>query len=282
MGTSTTVAQEQYGAICAEIKKSMNVRGELEADAAAFAVIDAVCAVLDGLESTHFGAVSTVIQAIAGKLKGPQPPVPNPWFVANGHEDRPNTVTEKYLKNRTYKSGVGSAIRMAGALASATTYGVNVGGAAVNLNALGSTGVHIYKVAAIAAAHKETITISNWCKVIIAAKSARLGLRGAGLAGDLVPGASMPIGIATAIAAAGIKLSMTNLVYATAAKVHWRAFQEQRISGGLGMGTRGRIGPGSQLFWEIFTRRNVSALLGQYDIAQLVNEPAGWRASATN
>ncbi len=268
----------QYDAICAEIKKAMDVRGELEADAAAFAVIDAACAVLDGLEGTHFGVLSTVAQAIVGKLKGPQPPMPNPWFVGNGQEDRPNTYSEKYLKTRKYKDSASSAIRMAGTLASASTYGINVGGAAVNVNALGSTGVHLYKIAAIAAAHKQTITISNWCKVIIAAKSAKLGLRGAGLAGDLIPAASMPVGIATAIAAAGVKLSLTNLVYATAAKVHWRAFQEQSVSGGRGLGTGGKIGPGSQLFWEIFTRRGVTAVFGRYDIAQLVNEPAGWRA----
>jgi hypothetical protein len=256
----------------------MAVPGELKAEAAAFAIIDALSAVTDGFAGTHLAAVSMVGSAIAGKLKGKQPPVPNPWFVANGQEDRPNTVTESYLKRRKYKSVAGSSIKMAGTLASATTAGINVGGAAVNLNALGSTGVHIYKIAAIASSHPQTITIATWCKVIIAAKSAKLAIRGANLAGNLIPGASMPVSMAVAIASTGVKLSMTNLVYATAAKIHWRAFVEQRLAGGLSGAKGGKVGPGSQIFWEIFTRRGATSILGQYEIAKLVDEPAGWRA----
>ena len=43
-------------------------------------------------------------------------------------------------------------------------------------------------------------------------------------------------------------------------------------------GAGGGVGPASRIYWEIFTRRGLTRLLGQYDIAQLVKEPCGWEA----
>ena len=37
-------------------------------------------------------------------------------------------------------------------------------------------------------------------------------------------------------------------------------------------------GPASAIFWEIFTRRGATRMLGAYDVAALVRKPAGWMA----
>ncbi len=39
-----------------------------------------------------------------------------------------------------------------------------------------------------------------------------------------------------------------------------------------------KAGPASTIFWEIFTKRGATRLLGAYDVAALVREPAGWMA----
>ena len=44
--------------------------------------------------------------------------------------------------------------------------------------------------------------------------------------------------------------------------------------------TGATAGPGSAIFWEIFTKRGATLAFGSYDIAALVREPAGWLALA--
>ena len=253
---------------------------ELDGEAKVLCVIDAVASIVDDVAGTSLGPVNTAGQAIYKKLRGKpdRNEIPNPWFVFNGHEDRESPKTKKYLKSRGYKSLGSTAITFAGGLASAETGGVNVGGVAVHANAVGSTGAHMVKILAIANSYKQTKTISEWCSVVMAAKTAKASIRGTQLAGAVIPFASLPASIATAVAKAGVKLTMTNLCYMTAANIHWRAYQEQAISGGLGGGTGGGVGPASKIYWEIFQRRGATRIFGQYDTAALVSEPCGWRA----
>jgi len=266
-----------YDEVVQLIKRSTR---ELDAETRALCVIDAVASVVDDLAGTNLGVVNSVAQAIYNKIRGKQDrnEIPNPWFVFNGHEDRPSPRTKKYMRNRGYKSKGATAITVVGGLASTETAGINVGGLAVHGNAVGSTAVHMLKILAIANSYKQTRTINEWCRVVLAAKAAKASIRGVQLAGAAIPFASLPSSIATAVAKAGVKLTMTNLCFTTAANIHWRAFQEQRISGGLGLGTGGKIGPASRIYWEIFQRRGATRIFGQYDTAALVSEPCGWRA----
>ncbi|MCB8881049.1 hypothetical protein ACELLULO517_12455 [Acidisoma cellulosilytica] len=39
-------------------------------------------------------------------------------------------------------------------------------------------------------------------------------------------------------------------------------------------------GPASSIIWEIFTKRGATRLLGRYDVASIIAEPAGWMALA--
>lgn len=267
-----------YDELVATIKKETR---EMDGEAKVLCVMDAVASVVDDVAGTDLGKVNSAGQAIYKKLKGKQPnknEIPNPWFVFNGHEDRSSPYTKKYLKRRGYKSKGAKGITIVGGLASAETAGVNVGGVAVHANAVGSTAAHMAKIVSIANSYKKTKTISEWCNVILKAKAAKAAIRAGDLAGAAIPFGSLPASIATAIAKAGVKLTMTNMCYTAAANIHWRAYQEQAISGGLNLGTGGKVGPASKIYWEIFQRRGATRIFGQYDTAQLISEPCGWRA----
>lgn len=252
-------------------------------DDAAFAVMASIAAVADALTGEEIGLANSAAQVIYGLVRHkPGLPIPNPWFVFNGHVDpeQNNPITEQYKKSRGYKSKAGTAASVAGAVASVHTAGINVAGTVMHGNATATTSVHLLKIQAIAKRKRESRTIADWCSLICTVKAIKAATRGGQLIGGLIPGGSIPTTVAATVAKSGVKLTYTNVVYTTAAAIHWRAFQEQAISGGRGMGTGGAIGPGSEIFWEIFTKRGLTRLLGNYDIAGLVREPAGWEALA--
>jgi hypothetical protein len=269
-----------YDEITAEIKA---LTRQMDAEAAAFTVLNCVASVTDELTGGHSDLILTAGQKIYQKIKGSgkkSGPVPNPWFVFNGQEDRDNKFTKQYKKSRTLKKVGGSVSSVVGSVASVKTGGINVASTIMHANATGTTAAHMYKIIAIANSYPQSKTIAAWCNLILQVKTAKATIRGGQLIGGLVPGAHLPAAILAAIAKTGVKLTYTNAVYAAAANIHWRAFQEQAISGGRGMGTGGKIGPGSQIYWEIFTKRGMTALLGRYEIAQLVQEPGGWEPLA--
>lgn len=245
---------------------------------------DILAMVYDDVTGSSIGAMNTVCQTLyntlkAGKATG-SPVVPNPWFVVNGHEDRDNHVSQRYLESRAWKSVGGSALSIAGLAASVGTAGINIANIGIHGNALASTGAHMVGLIAIAAdaRYKQSVTIHDWLKLVLAMKTAKAGLRAGSLVGGLVPGAALPAGIVTTVAKLGIKITMTTACLNTAAAIHWRAYQEQQLSGGLGLGTGGKIGPASRIYWEIFTRRGFTRLFGKYDIDAMVKEPGGWLA----
>lgn len=272
---------DDYDLLCADVRKMTN---RMDAESAAWTLLGCVAGVTDELTGGHSeilvegaGAIYNKIKGIQSKKKGP---IPNPWFVFNGHEDRDNKVTKKYKQSRKFKSVGGSIASVAGAVASSHTAGINVTSSIMHANATGTTLAHMMQVKAVARSIPNSKTIDQWCDVILKAKLAKATIRGGQLVTGFIPGAHAPAAIAAAIAKTGFKLTMTNSVYSTAASVHWRAFQEQAISGGRGMGTGRKIGPASRLFYEIFTKRGMTALLGRYDIASLIQEPGGWEALA--
>lgn len=255
----------------------------LKPDVAVLAIMSAVGVLVTGAvtgngEDVAFAAAAgTTVQTLYGFLRGKvnsgaPPVVPNPWFVWNGHGDgADNTNSREYLGSRRWKTIGGTAISTAGAVASVHTAGVNVGAAVVHGNATASTAAHLLGLRALAKSYKQSRTIADWLDTVMHMKAMKATVRGGQLLGSVIPGASLPVNIAAAAEKAGIKITMTNVCFCTAADIHWRAYQEQVISHG-----GGKIGPASRIYWEIFTRRGLTRIFGQYDIAGLIREPGGW------
>ena len=263
-----------YDEITATMKQMTR---KLKPDDAVFSVMGCVASIADELTGGHWNLVTSAGQALYNKLKGKkgkQGPIPNPWFVFNGQEDRDNKITEKYKKGRKLKSVSGTVASAVGHVASSHTAGINVVGTVMHASATGTTAAHMYKIVAIAKSYRQSKTIADWCQLILTLKTAKLAIRGGQLVGGLIPGGVLPSAIAAAVAKTGVKLTFTNAAFMAAAGIHWRAFQEQAISGGRG----GKIGPASRIFYEIFTKRSMTRLLGNYDIMGLIKEPGGWEA----
>src|SRR5699024_6065292 len=134
---------------------------------------------------------------------------------------------------------------------------------------------HLIGVKAAGASFKKSETITRWVDAMIAAKSAKITVRGAGLAGASIPipAVGLSASIGTAIAKLGIKLTLGKLLTRTAIEVHWRAFQELAIAR-----RDTSCGPASAMFFEIFTKRGATRIFGKHDAASLIREPGGWMA----
>ena len=243
-------------------------------------VIEGTASVVDAAVDTQLGNGVTIGKTIINKARGKKDPglVPNPWFVVNGHEDRDTSYTKKYLKHRGYKGKGSTAVGLVGSTTSQLTQ-VDVAGIMKHGNAVGSTAAHIVKLRSIASGHRQSRTLTAWFDLLIKMKALKAGTRGTQLAGASIPIGA--VGLATDITSAalnmGIKLTMTKVCLATAADIHWRAYQEQAISVGLKLGG-GKVGPASNIMYEIFTRRGATRIFGKYDVDKLIKDPAGWLA----
>ena len=246
-----------------------------------WAVMDAVAAVVDGATGGCVGGViNGSLQTLSDGIKHKQGTglVPNPWFVFNGHDDKESPYTQKYLRNRGRKKLAGGLFSIGGGLGSTVTQ-VDVAGIMQHGNAVASTGAHLIKLNNMAKSYKQSRTLSGWFDLLIRMKTVKAGVRGTQLVGSSIPvaGVSITAGIAAAVAKLGIKVTYTNICLMTSADLHWRAFQEQAISGGL-LGKTGKVGPASNMIYELFTRRGVTRVFGKYDIDAIIKEPAGWMA----
>jgi hypothetical protein len=105
-------------------------------------------------------------------------------------------------------------------------------------------------------------------------------VRGTSLVGACIPipAAGLTTGLVAAAVNAGAKLTLSKACIATSLELHWRARQEQFMSGKVLRAGTGKIGPASRIVWELFTKRGVTRILGKYDIDGIVHEPAGWMA----
>lgn len=240
-------------------------------------VIEGTTAIIDEVFDTPLGLVVGGVRLIYDAVqsrRGEPSAVPNPWFVWNGHDDNPTWYTRQYMKHREYKGLASGAIGLAGAGATAVTF-VDVGGIVQHGNAIGSTAAHLVRFRAIASAHKESRTISNWLGVVMKMKAMKAGIRGTGLIGSAIPVPAMGAvtGVLAAAGKIGAKLTMTKVCLATSADLHWRAYQELQLSRNFG-GT----GPALKIVRELFTRRGATRIFGQYNVEQIVREPNGWLA----
>ena len=204
--------------------------------------------------------------------------IPNPFFAANGHDGN-SPATRAYLKSRGWKGLGGGILATAGEAASAVTL-VDVVGLAQHGNASASTTMHMIKVRAVGTKFKRSETVTKWVDAVMKAKGAKLAVRGTGMvaAAIPVPAVGLGVGIGTAVAKLGIKLTLGKLVARTAMEIHWRARQEQIISGAVGGGSAGAVGPASAIFTEIFNRRGATRIFGKYETDRLISEPGGWLA----
>jgi hypothetical protein len=200
--------------------------------------------------------------------------VPNPWFIANGHDDGPISYTTKYLRNRGRKGLAGGAVGIVGSVSSQVTQ-VDVAGILQHGNATGSSAVHLVNLKSMAGRHRKTGTIRGWLDVMIRCKQMKIGIRGTQFVGAAIPvGATGPVtGIIAAAGKIGVNLTYSKLSAAASAEMHWRAYQEQAISGG-GV----NVGPATRMLYELFAKRGFTRIFGKYDVNQIIREPTGWLA----
>ncbi len=244
------------------------------------AYVDGVLGIAEVASAPFAGIANTVVKALKTARDG-HTLIANPYFIGNGQgDDDPSLKTARYLKGRKYKDLGASGASVAGAVASVWT-AVDVAGIATHGNACGSTAMHIKKLADMARGSRKTGTVAEWLNLVTKLKVIKLTSRTSSLIGASVPipAVGMTTGILSAAISAGAKMTLSKACTAAALELHWRAKQEQFISGSvLGKGTGGGVGPASKILWELFTKRGITRILGKHDIASIVNEPAGWMA----
>ena len=222
-------------------------------------------------------AVVHFLREVYGAEDADEKVIPNPAFLANGH-DGLSPKTRKYFTGRTFKGLGGSAVSLAGGLASGVT-AVDVGSILKEGSAVGTTAAHLVGIKAAGKGFKKSETVTRWVDAMLKAKVAKIGVRGVGLAGAAIPipAVGLATSVATTVAKLGIKVTLSKLVARTAMEVHWRAYQETVIAGAFGA-RNGPVGPASAMFYEIFTKRSFTRIFGKHDTAALIKEPAGWMA----
>ena len=271
--------RDDYQRITGLVEKA--VGGGAEPEDVAWTVMEGVTVLIDGITGTSVasltvGSLQSLRDGIG--LSSSIEAVPNPWFVWNGHadDDADMSYTHKYLRNRAIKGFAGGLFGLAGTASSQVTQ-VDVAGIAMHGNALATTSAHLIKLKALASGYKQSETLTGWIDVLIRMKAIKAGVRGSQLAGAAIPIGA--VGLATGLVAAGIKLGVklthTKCCAMTAANIHWRAYQEQAISGGL-FGKTGKIGPASNMMYEMFCRRGATRIFGKYDVDRMIKEPTGW------
>jgi hypothetical protein len=255
----------------------VNDLGQGDAEEVAWLVIESIASLNDTVSAVV--SVTRLLKDLGGALDDSHAGVvANPFFIRNGH-DGPSPGTRKYLRNRSLKSLGGSLVGTIGGMATPITV-VNAGGIAQHGNALATTSVHWYRIRAAGAAFRRSQTITRWVDALIYAKSAKAGVRSAGLAGSAipVPGVSLGAGVVTTLAKLGIKLTLGKLIARTAMEVHWRSYQELILGRGIGGKASGACGPASAMMYEIFTKRGATRVFGKHDTEKLIREPGGWIA----
>jgi len=269
--------------ITSDLKMAINKNDDIDKGDFVWGVIEGVSAVLDDnkhILGTITGSAKLLCDIADIVKKEPDSEsiktIPNPMFLWSGHEEGDTKYTQKYLHNRKLKGVGGGAVALVGTVASNVTQ-VDIAGVLQHSNAGGSTIAHIAKLSAIGKKHKQSKTISSWLDLVIFMKLSKLGVRGSQFAGAAIPISA--VGLGTGLGAAAVKLSvkltMTKTCLATSSQLHWRAFQEQKISGHI-CGKTGQIGPASKIVYELFKKRGATRIFGQYDIDRIINEPSGW------
>jgi hypothetical protein len=282
-------AKDRFEEARKEMRRFIKKESRIDKTEFCLGIADAVGGAVDsakGLEGLHsLGALSAFASLYKALKEDVKDVLPNPNFSFNGQDDGDSPATAAYFTGRYFKNAGGAAFNLIGVAAAGSTAGINVASVIQHGNASGSTLAHLTKLDAIAerGRFKEATAIQDWLTLCTLAKQMKLAVRTTSLVGACIPAAGLATGILTAVAKVGIKLTFAKIIYATAMEIHWRAFLEQRITGFLtdkAAAFGQNAGPASMIFWEIFTKRNLTRIFGKYPIMQLVQEPAGWLALA--
>ena len=246
-----------------------------DAEDVCWCVVESVASIDD--TASNLISVIHFLREAYGAEEADEKVIPNPAFLANGH-DGLSPKSRKYFTGRTFKGLGGSAVSLAGGLASGVT-AVDVGSILREGSAVGTTAAHLVGIKAAGKGFKKSETVTRWVDAMLKAKVAKIGVRGVGLAGAAIPipAVGLATNIATTVAKLGIKVTLSKLVARTAMEVHWRAYQETVIAGAFGA-RGGPVGPASAMFYEIFTKRSFTRIFGKHDTAALIKEPGGWMA----
>lgn len=233
--------------------------------------------VVDQLTDTN--VASMVTDGIGGSMdlhdcKGHPDRNPNPLFTANGHDvagaTSPNV--KKYLKKRKWKKFGGSMVSFAGNIGSIATQ-VNVSGAARHARAETKTIAHLVRLRDISKKFKQSDYLTGLCKVLIRMKMIKAGARGGALTADLIP-VAIASGIVGTTAAVGGSIAVRAqkaLVLQTALQLHWRAYQELKLTSVFG-GT----GPAMRMVRELFGQAIRHGEVDWTKADAYIREPAGW------
>lgn len=173
------MADEHYESVKQQMKSQLNAGADKAA--VMWAVVEGVTSIFDPGSSNVPGLVGGGLKSLYDSVKykksGGATLVPNPWFIANGHDEGKPDYTQRYLRNRGRKGLAGGGVALAGKAVAIATQ-ADIAGIAQHGNATVSTSIHPVKLRAMAGNHRKTGTIRGWLDVLIRAKSMKAGIRG--------------------------------------------------------------------------------------------------------
>jgi hypothetical protein len=278
---------EYYEVIRIKIEES--AKENIDKNEVLWAIADGGTALTDTLTCLPvLNATAMVIKEIHSLIDNhPALPSPNPWFVWNKHDDVMSPQTMEYLVKRGYVSAASTAVSVVGGAGSLVTC-VDLGVIGQGGAACASTLKHLAHLKAVAAKHKESVTIQAWLDIIITMKNLKLAVRG-GQVSVAVLSAIPAISTVTSIiggtlataAKLGINLKFSNVCRSTAIDLHWRAMQETILLETFGKDKSHDVGPAREILFELFARRGLTGFIwGKHNVDKLIKEPAGWMAIA--
>jgi hypothetical protein len=248
--------------------------------AIALDLIEALSSASDAVQSFLESDAGAMAKDVGGAAKEHVSKyAPNPHMVQNGHAEMKITGDDcpkcrKYFRIRTLKKVGGSIFSGVGSLASSSTGGVNVTGAARHGRAEVKTIAHLAKLHQQSKTIKQSQFLSTLIGVIMTMKAIKAANQGGALAADLIP---VPI-IDTLIGATVSKKSqsmakgMKKAVEWASIELHWRSFQEMKLAGPKGSGPAMRMV--RELFNQAFFKFPWES--GALAADQYITEPAGW------
>ncbi|VUD63866.1 hypothetical protein TDB9533_03198 [Thalassocella blandensis] len=270
-------------AVTAEIKRKL---GSSSKEDAAWGFVEAFSAAIDGglsikdlCPAPAAGMMLSVLKVALASNSSAASLIDNPYFIGNGQDGPPSPTTAKYLLNRKRKDVAANTTTVVGGISTIWT-AWDAPGMALHSNATGCTAAHLKVLARMAYRSRKTGTVAQWLDVIIKMKLIKASARGASLLGAAVPipAVGLTTGLLSAAISTGAKLTLTKACTATALELHWRAKQEQFMSGAVTGISGASVGPASRIISELFTKRGLTRFLGKYDTMAIINEPAGWMA----
>ena len=287
---TTSSYHAEHTRLRAQLRAGVGADSRMTKEDKLWAAVEGIALILDGALCT-VGITEAPCAAIAGDglsglnelVRGGSDPnsIPNPWFVWNGHADAPSPNTKNYRKRRARKSLGSGVLGLASAGLSILTQ-VDVGGIAGHSSALSSTLCHLERLRMLAKQYPGTGTVAEWFGTVIRMKQFKAGVRTVSLTGASVPVALVgaTTGVLAAAARSRAKVTMTKLCVATAADLHWRAFQELSIGSTFPGENGAGVGPAQMIVKELVTRRAARGRFHSYDVEAIIREPEGWRVIA--